>query len=216
VPLDALGWLGDLIVSLGWAALIGDPGGGTTRADIHMLHNMFGKGEPLDVPPAWVQGAPDWQRAYSIELKLQISKAIREDAVPKATSGETSGEGHFAGKVHAYSKPSVSCMRSPLCPGADQFYGSGGADFRVEGNYRWQAPTASDDPDTFVIDVEVYDIFVEYEDRYAWNHVDDPSQHSRQQRGWYTPFQLHSEWDEPPQTWRADVIRGGPVRMTPQ
>jgi hypothetical protein len=50
---DSLGWLGDLIRALVWTGVqdpLPDPCNPVRRAGIHLLHNMFGKGEPITVP----------------------------------------------------------------------------------------------------------------------------------------------------------------------
>ena len=191
IVMDALGWVGDLVRVLGWGTLAGGPQRG--RAAIHLMHNMFGSGEPITVPKEWVMDSPDWQETYRNLLTGWVEHVVT-DAATRDMAGESEGSDYFSDTASATSLPDSTCVFPiPMCQGSDQFLGSGAATFTVEGDYMWRL---TNDPMP-VLQIDIFNLTGSYEDRYDWHHEADPGQFSRQGRGWYTPFVLSSSWDEP-------------------
>lgn len=185
---DTLGWVGDLVSALGWAIFAGGEQRG--RASLHLMHNMFGSGQPITVPKEWVMDSPQWREAYRNLLSRWVEHVV-SDAATRDLAGESEGSEHYSETVSAYSLP-MCTFPTPMCPGADQFYGSGGARLTVGGDYSWRL-TRDMLP---VLQIDIYNVVGSYNDRYVWNHTDDPGQYSRQQRGWSTPFDLRATWRE--------------------
>ena len=186
---DVLGWLWDLLQVTIWAtAAMGEEKG---RASIHLLHNMLGSGEPIEVPKEWVMGAPDWNQGYQRLREKEIERAVAH-ALSRDADGEPQGTGQFFKKEKIQSLPDVTFPPLPLKPGLDQFFGSGKAWLYIRGKYKWKIQGEEQNQ----LEIEVFGIEGGYRDIYDWKHSDDPSQYSRQCRGWYKSFTLSCDWTE--------------------
>jgi len=186
--LDCFEWVGDLIRVLGWATLAGSEE--TGRASIHLLHNMFGSGEPITVPREWIMASTIWREGYESLLANWIRHVGRNAAI-RNTQGESEGFGDLSDSRDFDALTNDYCI-FPWCQEADQFWGSGRATFTVEGDYAWNV-----DASDLLLEIDMFNIIGSYYDHYLWEHLWDEGQHSRQERGWYTPFDLISTWDEP-------------------
>lgn len=189
VALDALGWVGDLIKVLGWSALVGGSDEESGRAALHLYHNMFARGEPIEVPRDWVMDSPSWRTGFARHKISWIEQCIA-DALIRDFYGESEGFDYASSTIELSSVPSSWCVL-PWCEEADQFYASGNARFTIEGAFCWHP-----DESQRHIEIEFRDVAGSYRDYYLWEHEWDPGQHSRQERGWYTPFELMAGWEE--------------------